>query len=178
MSCGVKQVACPIKGEVQQKKVRAAEKKQEVKRKWAEGEREAEKRGWLVERSERGWITRKEVVSVVMCGYCGEERTSRGTNYVRLDSIHNMWCERCRPKKEWLDKEVAAGRKSKMKCTECGKKWVAARREKVEEGECGEYRKAKRKKEAAHPTKGNAQQKEEAKKERDVRRTIKMLKEV
>jgi len=65
-----------------------------------------------------------------------------------------------------------------MKCTECGKKWVAAKREKVEEGECGEYREAKRRKEAVHPTKGNAQQKEEAKEERDVRRTIKMLKEV
>ena len=77
-----------------------------------------------------------------------------------------------------MDKEVAAGRKSKMKCIECGKKWMAARREKVEEGECGECREAKRRKEAAHPTKGNVQQKEEAKEERDVRRMIKMLKKV
>jgi len=46
------------------------------------------------------------------------------------------------------------------------------------EGECGECREAKRRKEAAHPTKGNVQQKEEAKEERDVRRIIKMLKEV
>ena len=48
----------------------------------------------------------------------------------------------------------------------------------MEEGECGECREAKRRKEAAHPTKGNAQQKEEAKEERNMRRTIKMLKEV
>ena len=75
---------------------------------------------------------------MVTCGYCGEEGTAVGTNYVRLDSIHDMWCKRCEPKKEWLDREVAAGRKSKIKCTECGKKWVAARREKVEKGECGE----------------------------------------
>jgi len=115
---------------------------------------------------------------VVIYGYCGEEGTLRGTNYVRLDSIHNMWCERCGPKKEWLDKEVAVERKLKMKYTEYGKKWVAAKREKVEEGECGECRKAKRRKEAAHPTKRNAQQKKEAKEERDVRRMIKMLKEV
>ena len=140
--------------------------------------REAEKREWLVERSEKGWITRKEVVSVVICGYCGEEGTSAETSYVRLDLIHDMWCKRYGPKKEWLDKEVTVGRKLKMKCTECGKKWVAARRETVEEGECGECREAKRRKEAVHPTKGNAQQKEEAKEERDVRRTIKMLKEV
>jgi len=54
-------VAYPKRGNVQQKEVRAAaiERKQEVKREWAEGEREAEKQGWLVERSERGWITRR-----------------------------------------------------------------------------------------------------------------------
>ena len=83
---------------------------------------------------------------MVACGYCGEEGTSVETSYVRLDSIHDMWCKRCGPKKELLDKEGAAGRKSKMKCTECGKKWVAARRAKVEEGECGECRKTKRRK--------------------------------
>jgi len=55
---------------------------------------------------------------------------------------------------------------------------VVARREKVEEGECGECRKAKRRKEAAHPTKGNVQQKEKTKEERDVRRMIKILREV
>jgi len=136
------------------------ERRQEVKRKWAKEEREAERRGWLVERSERGWVTRKGVVSVVTCGYCGEKGTSVGTNYVRLNSVHDMWCEKCGPRKEWLDKEVAAGRKSKMKCTECGKKWVAAKRKEVEEGECGECNEAKRRKEAAHPNKGKAQQKE------------------
>ena len=61
----------------------------------AAGEKEAEKQGWLVERNERGWITKREVVSVVTCGYCGEKSTAVGTNYVRLDSIHDMWCERC-----------------------------------------------------------------------------------
>jgi len=64
-----RKAAHPKRGNVQQREVRAAvmERKREIKRKWAEGEREAEKRGWLVERSERGWITRKEVVSVVTC---------------------------------------------------------------------------------------------------------------
>ena len=117
-------------------------------------------------------------MSVVTCGYCGEKETSVGANYVRLDLIHDMWCKRYGPKKEWLDREVAAGRKSKMKCTECRKKWVVARREKVEEGECGKCKKAKRRKEAAYLTKGNAQQKEKAKEERDVRRTIKISRKV
>jgi len=146
-----RKAAHPKRGNVQQKEVRTVvlERKQEVKRKWAEGENKAEKQEWLVERSERGWITRREVVSVVTCGYCGEEGTLVGTNYVRLDSIHNMWCRRYGPKKEWLDREVATGRKLKIKCTECGKKWVAARREKVKKGEYDECRKAKRRKEAA-----------------------------
>jgi len=85
-------------------------------------------------------------VPVVTRGYCREEGIVVGTNYVRLDLIHDMWCEKCGPKKEWLDREVVAGRKSKIKCTECRKKWVAARREKVEEGEYGKCRKTKRKK--------------------------------
>jgi len=121
---------------------------------------------------------KREVVSVVTCGYCGEEGTAVGTNYVRLDSIHDMWYKRCEPKKEWLDKEVAARRKSKMKCTEYGKKWVAARREKVEKGECGECKETRRRKEVVQPQEVKAQPKEEAKEERDVRRMIKMLKEV
>ena len=51
-----RKAAHPKRGNAQQKEVRATvmERKQEVKRKWMKGEREAEKRGWLVERSERG----------------------------------------------------------------------------------------------------------------------------
>ena len=61
-----------------------------MKRKWVVGEKEVEKQGWLVERNKRGWITRREVMSVVTCGYCGEEGTVVGTNYVRL--IQFMTC--------------------------------------------------------------------------------------
>jgi len=129
----------------------ATEKKEEVKRKWQKEEREAANRGWLVNRNERGWITTSStdwVALVVSCGYCGEEGIPKGSNYVRMDCIHDMWYERCGPKKEWLDREVAAGRKSKMKCTEYGKKWVATRKEKVEAGECNEYEKTRRGREA------------------------------
>jgi len=62
-----------------------------------------------------------------------------------------MWCKRCGPRKEWLDREVAAERKSKMRYMEYGKKWVAAKREKVEEGEYSECMEARRRKEAARP---------------------------
>jgi len=89
------------------------------------------------------------VVSVVSCGYCGEEGISKGSNYVRMNCVYDMWCERCGPKKEWLDREVAARRKSKMKCTECGKKWVATRKEKVEAGECNECKETRRRREEA-----------------------------
>ena len=88
---------------------------------------------------------------MVTCGYSGEEGTVVGTNYVRLDLIHDMWYEGCGPKREWLDREVAAGRKSKMRCTECGKKWVAAKKEKVEAGECNNYGETRRRREAVWP---------------------------
>jgi len=112
----------------------------------------------------------------VTCGYCGEDGMNEGENFVKQDCVHDMWCERCGSKKEWLDREVARGRKLKMRCTECGKKWVAAEREKVEEGECSECMEARRRKEAAQPQEVKAQPKGEAKEEKEVRRTIKMLK--
>jgi len=180
---------CPSKAakkEVQHKEERKLVPKtggrNKVERKWQTKEKEVANRGQLVERNERGWIKRRReeycVVSIVTCGYCGEEGTAEGGNSVKLDYIHDIWCERYGPKKEWLDREVAAGRKSKMKCTKCGKKWVAARREKVEEGECSKYRETRRRKEAAQPHEVKVQPKEKAKEERDVRRIIKMLKEV
>jgi len=93
-----------------------------------------------VERNERGWIERRReeycAVSIVTCGYCGEEGTAEGGNFMRMEYVHNMWCERCRPKKEWLEREVAIGRKSKMRCTACGKKWMAVKKEEVKAGEC------------------------------------------
>jgi len=58
----------------------------------------------------------------VTCGYCGEDGTNEGENFVKLDCVHDIWCEKCGSKKEWLDREVVVGRKLKMKCTECGKK--------------------------------------------------------
>jgi len=89
------------------------------------------------------------VASVVNCGYCREERISKGTNYVRMNYAHDMWCEKCGPKREWLNREVIAGRKSKMRCTECGKKWVVAKKEKVEAGECNKCEESRRKREVA-----------------------------
>jgi len=112
------------------------------------------------------------------CGYYGEDGTNEGENVVKQDCMHDMWCERCGPKKEWLDREVAAGRKLKIRCMECGKKWVAAKREKVEEGECSECMDARRRKEVVQPQEVKVQSKGKAKEEREVRRTIKMLKEV
>jgi len=117
-------------------------------------------------------------VSLVTCGYCGEEGTNEGENFVKLDSVHDMWCEKCGPKREWLNREVRAGRKSKMSCIECGKKWVAAKKKNVETGECNECEESRRRREAARPKEVKAQPKGEAKEKRNVRRTIKMLREV
>jgi len=77
-----------------------------------------------------------------------------------------------------LDREVVAGRKSKMRCTNCGKKWVTAKKEKVEAGECNECKESRRRRKVVRPKEVKVQPKEEAKEKRDVRRTIKMLREV
>ena len=84
------------------------EGKEVVSRKWHWNEREAERGGYLVERRERGWIERKRgrgwcTVSLVTCGYYGEEGTNEGENFVKLDCVHDMWCEKCGPKREGLD---------------------------------------------------------------------------
>jgi len=106
-------------------------RRSKVEREWKTKEKEAASKGQLVERNERGWIERRReeycAVSIMTCGYCGEEGTAEGENFVRMECVHDMWCERCRPKKEWLDREVTTGRKSKIKCTACRKKWVAAK---------------------------------------------------
>ena len=48
-----------------------------------------------------------------------------------------------------MNREVAAERKLKMRCTECGKKWVAAKKEKVEAGEYNKCKESRKRKEAA-----------------------------
>ena len=78
-----------------------------MKRKWLQKEKEDARRGLIESQNERGWILRRNyywVVLVVMCGYCGEEGTAEGTNYVRLDSVYVMHCRRYSAKKDWLNK--------------------------------------------------------------------------
>ena len=88
-----------------------------------------------------------------------------------------MWCERCRPKKEWLDKEVATERKSKMRCIAYRRKWMATKKEEVEAGECNMCEDKRRKKEAAQPREVKIQQAEQ-KGKRDLRCTLWPLNEV
>ena len=163
--------ACPsrtAKRRVQQEKERKSvpetRGRSKVEREWKTKEKEVASRGQLVERNERGWIERRReeycAVSVVTCGYCGEEGTAEGENFVRMECVHDMWCKRCRPKKEWLDREVATGRKSKMRCTAYGKKWVVAKKEEVEAGECNKCEDKRRKREAAQPREMKTQQAE------------------
>ena len=145
------------------------EEKEVVSRKWHWNERKAERGGYMVERRERGWIERRRgggwcTVSLVTCGYCGEEGTNKGENFMKLDCVHDMWCEKCGPKREWLDREVTTGRKSKMRYMECRKKWVAAKRENVEAEECNECEESRRRREAARPKEVKAQPKGKPKK--------------
>jgi len=178
-----KKAVHPTRGKAQQKEVRrAVEGKEVVSRKWHWNERKAERGGYLVERRERGWIERRRgggwcTVSLVTCGYYGEEGTNEGENFVKQDCVHDMWCEKCGLKREWLDREVATGRKSKMRCTACGKKWVAAKKMEVEVGECNKCEDKRRRKEAAQPREVKTQQ-EEKEGEKDLRCTLWPLNEV
>ena len=154
--------ACPSrvakrKGQHEEKRKSVPETRgrNKVEREWQTKEKEAASRGQLVERNERGWIEKRReeycAVSIVTCGYCGEEGTAEEGNFVRIEYVHDMWCERCRPKKEWLDRKVATGRKSKIRCTACGKKWVVAKKEEVKVGECNKCEDKRRKRKAAQP---------------------------
>jgi len=115
--------AHPKKGKAQQKEVRSVEIKEKVKRKWHWREEKAARGGYLVERKERGWIERRGerwcAVSLVTCGYCGENGEDEGDNFVKLDSVHDMWCQGCERYKDRLDREVRQGRKFKNKCDIC-----------------------------------------------------------
>jgi len=151
------------------------EAEEEVKREWHWKEEKAARGGYLVERRERGWIERRgeewRAVSLVTCGYCGESGENEGGNFVRLDSIHDMWCQECERYKDRLDREVRQGRKFKNKCDICAWKWVGAEKYKGickicnEEGKKGKTPKAKL-------------QPAEKKEERDLRRTLRPLNEV
>jgi len=110
----------------------------------------------------------------VTCGYCSEEGTAEGGNFVRMDCIHDIWYKKYKPKKEWLDREVATGRKSKMRCIKCGKKWVVAKKEKVETGECNECKEKRRRKKVVQPKEMKAQQEGE----KNLKCTIQPLNEV
>jgi len=147
-------------------------------------EREEGRKGRVSGRKKRTRVDREKKGRRMVRSVTGDlwilwgRRNQRGGKLVKLDSMHDMWCERCGPKREWLNREVRAGRKSKMSCTECGKKWVAAKKENVETGECNECKESRGRREAARPKKVKAQPREEVKGERDVRRTIKILREV
>jgi len=76
-----------------------------------------------------------------------------------------------------LDKEVATGKKSKMRCTACGKKWMAAKKVEMEAGECNKCEDERKRKEAVQPREVKTQQAEKEG-ERDLRHTLWPLNEV
>ena len=143
-------------------------------------ERDDTRKRIIKSQSERWWILKRNynwVMSAVTCRYCGEEGTVGGTNYVRLDSVHNMDCGGYSLKKEWPNKQVRIGRKSKMEYTECRKKWVLPQKNKVEKVVCRDCDEQERRKKAVQPREIRAQQMK-GKKERVLRHTLQPLNEV
>jgi len=50
-------------------------------------------------------------------------------------------------KKDWLNEQVKIGRKSKIECMQCRKKWVAPRKNEIEKIVCGVCNEDNRRKE-------------------------------
>ena len=104
-------------------------------------------------------------MSVVTCGYCGENRVKERNKFVWIECVHDIWCGECKQYKERLDREMAQEREFKNGYDKCGKKWVGTLRYK---GICKVYH-VEGKKEKEIPKK---------EKERVLRCTMRPLREV
>ena len=149
---------------------------------------------------QREWMTKWEVVTFVECGGCNYKGTktykNQGQGFVSGKQLRNIWCSSCL--KAWKWREDTAGEREAVvvKCSQYGRKDTV---EKIPEKNrkkilCLEYRIGKKQlwwdwRVVVHPGKGEAQQSSMRKgapksiekgedRQRDVRRTFKILREV
>ena len=143
-----------------------------------------------------GWTTPKEVVTFVECRGCDYKGTktqkNQGQGFLSKEQLCNMWCGRCKEAWNWRDREVENGRAKQVKCSACrGKDAVVG--EKVERNEKGEVfcppcRTDKKvpwwnwggkiERSVPRAQKGRAGITDPEKGQREVRRTLKGLREV
>ena len=147
---------------------------------------------------ERGWKTRQEVVTFVEysgCNYKGTKtEENQGQDFVSREKLRNVWYENCLEVLKWRNKEAG----SRVKCTKCGRKDMIVKEEILEEGrrniQYPEYRTGRKQLwqnwgVVAYPEQGKVQQSStwteapksavrERGKQREVKRTFKMLREV
>ena len=149
---------------------------------------------------QREWMTKQEVVTFVECRKCNYKDTkihkNQGQGFVSSEQLRNIWCSSCLKAQKW--REDTAGERGAVvvKCSQCRRKDIV---EKIPEKDrkkilCLEYRMGKKQpwwdwRVVVHPGKGEAQQSSMRKgapksiekgedRQRDVRRTFKILREV
>ena len=172
------------------RKINAAHPEKEeaqLERSWWEEEEEARNRGWLRSRSERGWTTDRWMVTIAECVDCGRkgkwEKLNQGQGHPPIEFFRNNRCPSCQENWEAGQWEVSRGNATKVCCVGCGKTDAVPGRLNMEEirgMECGWYTEKEKQKTAgaARPREVKTHPKEEARAERDVRRTVKMITEV
>jgi len=96
-----------------------------LKRGWYEGEERAIKRGVLVERCEQGWIEQEQMVTIVRCVDCGVSGTrpwgGPTRRYYDKSNLRNNRCPEC--KSRW-EKEIwymSRGKRMTRQCRACRK---------------------------------------------------------
>jgi len=88
-----------------------------------------------------GWITPREVVTFVECRECDYKGTktqeNQGQGFLSKEQLCNMWCGGCKEAWNWRDREAENGRAEWVKCSTCGGKDAVVGK-KVERNEKGE----------------------------------------
>ena len=178
MRCGLEHTVHPIKGNAQQEKMCPAYKERErrinvahpskekvqLNRNWWDKEREAKRRGWLRDRSERGWLTNRWVVTIVECvDYSAEgkkEELNKGQEHLPENSLRNSRCPGYQENWEVGQWEVSRRRATRVQCVEYGKVDAVPGRlgmEEIRSIKCPQCMKRKESREAAQPGKMTVQ---------------------
>ena len=143
-----------------------------------------------------GWTTPREVVTFVECRGCDYKGTkmeeNQGQGFLSKGQLCNMWCGSCKEAWNWREEEAKGGRAERVKCGACGDKdaVVGGEVERNERGEvfCPPCRTGKKtpwwnwggelKRSVSRAQGKGAGITDPEKRQREVRRTLKGLREV
>jgi len=136
---GHKKWECPQKNERSRRKEAAPQQAVWEKVKRHSGAKGLPPRGAAV--CMEGWTTPREVVTFVECRGCDYKGTkteeNQGQGFLSKEQLCNMWCGSCKEAWNWREEEAKGGRAERVKCSACGGKDAVVGGE-VERNEKGE----------------------------------------